>query len=224
MSRRVEILFVITIALLLFMNFQTCKSKHDMKEGYENAIEFVEKENNQLIQEKNLEVYAKEQMRQNLVSERQANSLLKEELKSFKSIQAYIKAEMKTQMKDVLAQYVDGLDTTITVVTKNDETYMKVPRPFIYSDKWTELTGTVTTGGVLIDSLMFINKFDITVGWKRDRWYSKQKPVMEMKSYNPNTSIPYMNNVVIKKPTTPWYTSRAAMFGYGVLAGFIISR
>jgi hypothetical protein len=59
---------------------------------------------------------------------------------------------------------------------------------------------------------------------EKEKWYKKSEPVVEMKSYNPYTSIPYLNNVVVKQPKSHWLLSKPAMFVYGIATGLVISK
>ena len=82
-----------------------------------------------------------------------------------------------------------------------------------------------------IDSLILINKFDATLGWKKPdkafKFLRKSEPVLAFNSYNPYSTAPYINNLVIEDDGTKFgkiLLSRPAFFMYGFLTNSLINK
>ena len=73
-----------------------------------------------------------------------------------------------------------------------------------------------------------INKFDVTIGWKKPdksfKFLRKKIPVVELISYSPYSKINYVNNVVVDDNKSNIFTSKPAMVVYGAAAGYIFAK
>ena len=199
-------------------------------------IKFKDGERNQMKRSLDLKVSETAVMKQNLMSQKVAMEQLEDELKGYKSINAYLKSEVITSVKNLEAKYdednkkqfdgikmKDGKYIHMDDVNKN---FVRVPKTFSYKDDWMALNGTVKKESTNIDSLGIFNKFDAIIGYKKPEgtfgFLKKKSPVVELKSYNPYTKINYVNNVTIKgddNKAKNILLSRPAFFIYGIIGG-----
>lgn len=224
------LLLTALFAFILF--FQKCSHDsmlRDEKNSYNALLEFERKEKDQLIQDKNLQASAIEQMNQNIVSQNEAMRYLGDQVEDYKRLTSYMKAELKTEIKNLKIDFSGGEipptvfnDSCVHVDTVKMN-YTRIPRYFSISDQWSSISGSVDKSGIVFDSISFINKFDVTIG-KKKTGFMKSEPVIELKSYNPYTSIPYVNNIVVTGDKTLWFNTRAAWFGYGFITSFVINK
>lgn len=235
------ILIAIAILMISFIGWREYShysEKKTMAQSYKSVISFNEVEKNQLKNSLDLKVADEFVMKQNLVTEKIAKEELKEELKGYKDLTAYMKSEVITSIKNLEAKYdskdsdpfigIDLLDGDYIHKDDVDKNFVRVPKSFSYNDEWLSFKGTVNRESALLDSLYLLNKFDATIGYVRPdtsfSWFRKKEPVVTLKSYNPYTKIVYVNNVVVnddKGKVGNILLSKPAMLIYGAVAGKI---
>lgn len=239
--------FVVLIALL--MGIQQCnhnQEKFDLKAQYDAEKRFYEQEMLQLMDREKLAVQEAKEMNQNWINEAQARKILEKEYQSFKKIQSQTRAELITRLNNL--EFViqnsfdrehefDGItiinDTCIHKDTVRSH-FVRIPSLFSYKDTagWFSLSGQITKNKtIFIDSLSLLNKFDATIGWKKPdksfKVFRKSEPVIELASYNPYTSIPYINNVVVEDSRSGLgkiFLSQPAIFVYGFITGIFTKK
>ena len=235
---------ILLVAFLMFLfigwrEYSHYSEKQTMAESYKSVINFKDNERNQIKNSLDLKVADEFVMKQNLLTEKIANDELREELKGYKDLTAYMKYEVITSIKNLEAKYdkKDG-DTFKNIKVKDgkyihkdavDKNFVRIPKKFDYEDDWLSFEGTLNKESLVLDSLFLLNKFDATIGYvKQDvkfSWLKKKEPVVSLKSYNPYTKIVYVNNVVIdndKGKVGNVLFSKPAMLIYGFLAGGIL--
>ena len=172
-------------------------------------INYFEMEKEQLIQDRELLVQEVKTINQNVVSSDEEIKKLSKELSDYRVILSYTKAEILSEMKNIEIPYI-VVDKPIyisdTGCTDNKiikEHFIQVPSKVNFSDQWTSFSGTVGRDYFNLDSLSMLNKFDITIGerkvGKKLLVFNKYEPVVDLKSYNPYSSVPYMNNLTVEK-------------------------
>jgi hypothetical protein len=196
----------------------SCNKIAEVSSEYEDQISFLEKENAQLISHRDMAVHESIRMRQHIISQDKAMNLLGKEFESFKKLQSVTKAELLTEIKNVKVPYV------VDTVYNKDTMYIDTTNRFMMNNEWASIDGRVFDNYVFIDSLRFVNKFDVAIGYKKKGLFKKAEPIVQLNSYNPYTTVPYVNNIVVKENKTPWYLSRPAMFVYGVGIGYLINN
>lgn len=219
----------IIFAVLMSVLVTKCSDQYavnSLKEDFVSEKTFLENEKQQLMKERDLAVFDSEVQKQNLISEKKAKELIGEEAEKYKKLHSFVKAELKTVIKGIDAKYRDTVFFMIDrVLEEPEDTNMTfVPKVFHYGDEWVNIDGTVKKRSVAIDSLTMINKFDVTIGWKKDGLFKKSKPVVELKSYNPYTSVPYVNNLVVKEKQKRPFLSKAGIFFTGIIIGILIKK
>lgn len=218
------------IVLSLFL-FQECEHNSDLKRDLESTNNFWETEKEQWISRDSIKTHDIAEMEQNLMSEISARKLLEEEFKRFKEIQSHVRSELITRIDTMFIPYDPDSNNII-----NDYTdcipidtvrkyFLQTPKGVGYNDTWFAFSGTVDSIGLTIDSLSMINKFDVTIGWKKPdkpfKFLRKKQPVVELISYNPYTKVNYVNNIVVDKKESI-FNSKLAYAIYGTAAGIVI--
>jgi len=239
MNKYLTIGLIVVFAVIL--SWRECghaAEKKAQKESYNAVIDFKDGEKAQLKNSLDLKVADNLIMKQNIMSESVAKEQLKEELKGYKDLTAYMKSEVITSIKNLEAQYekidkdpFDGIkiiDGEYIHKDDVDKNFMRTPKTFSYIDDWMAFSGTVNKKSTMLDSLYLLNKFDATIGSKKSEksfsWLRKKEPTVELKSYNPHTKIVYVNNVVVdndKGKVGNILFSKPAMFLYGFIGGGI---
>ena len=139
-----------------------------------------------------------------------------------KSIESQVKVGVSNVVTGKKVVYHDTIEKLVYVDTMDDEIYdegvvfIKVPFTLQYNDTWTLLQATIGEDDFTIDSLITKTDLRVTLGYEKQGWFKSPKPIVEIKSENPNTEINIKSNVVIKEPK-PFYKRT----WFGVLVGSI---
>lgn len=200
-------------------------------------INYFEMEKEQLIQDRELLVQEVKTINQNIVSSDEEIKKLSKELSEYKVILSHTKAEIVSELKNIDIPYIvvdNPIYLSDTGCTSNKivkEFFIQVPSKVNYSDQWTSFNGTLGKDKFTLDSLSMINKFDITIGEKKVGKkllvFNKYEPVVEMKSYNPYSSVPYMNNLTVEKKRNNFggkTIGYAVAFGLGFATSKLVSQ
>ena len=187
--------------------FSQCKRNNQLQQDAESQANFYEAEKNQMINRDTIQAHQIIDMKQNLISEISAREVLEKEFERFKEIQSHVRFESYTKIEtlrvayndpniNILADYTDYIP-----VDSVKKYFIQIPRELKHDDDWFEFYGTVDQDHFMIDSLSFINKFDVTIGKKKsDKSFAflrKKEYTVELVSYNPYTTVPYINNIVV---------------------------
>jgi len=218
------------IVLSLFW-LRECEHSSDLERDLESTNNFWETEKEQMISRDSIHIHDMKEMEQNLMSEVSARILLEEEFERFKEISSHVRTETVTRIDTMFIAFDPDSNNII-----NDYTdcipvdtvrayFIQTPKGVGYADTWFAFSGTVDSIGLTIDSLSMINKFDVTIGWKKPdepfKFLRKKQPVVELVSYNPYTKVNYINNIVVDNKESI-FNSKAAWAIYGATAGVII--
>lgn len=233
-NKILQIVLIVIIILFGYREYQNYVVKKEIAESYNSVIDFKEAEKGQLKNSLDLQVADNFIMKQNVISEQVAKEQFKKELEGYKDITTYMKSEVMTSIKNLEAKYesntnnqFDGIDMKDDYIHKDivDKNFLRIPESFEYKDEWTTINGTVLKKSTLIDSIGVFNKFDAIIGSKKSEksfsWLRKREPVLELKSYNPNTQINYVNNITVdnkKGKVGSVLLSPFAMVAYGFIA------
>jgi len=236
--------FVIT-AMIVMMFWQQCSHINEIKSERSSsisAVDFLKRENTALIQTKNLQAEAMVDMNQSIVTEKTARDILQKDFEEFKSIQSQVKAELLTAIRSVELDYeppsFEGIFDGIAFQSRNcinkdtvDKYFLRIPRKIVIdTSQWMEFYATIGKEFVL-DSMKIVNKIDATLGFKKPekkfKFLRRAEPVLAFNSYNPYSSVPYVNNLVVEEVGTKFgkiLNSRAAWFMYGFGANTLINK
>lgn len=192
----------------------------------------MEKEKEQMIQSNGLLVQEISVVNQNLVSSTKKVKELSQQFDNYKKIQSHVKAEILSKIEGIVIPvvtvdkpiYLSDTGCTDNKIIK--EHFIQIPSKVNFSDTWISFNGTIGKQ-FTIDSLFMINKFDVTIGekkvGKKMLIFNDYEPIVELKSYNPYTTIPYVNNIIVEekrgkiiKPIT--------LIAVGFATGFLIRR
>jgi len=220
MKFEIKISQILPWVLFLLMAFMYGKSHFDkinLEREVVSVKNFLEEEKNQSISRDSIHAEEIKIMKQNIVEEKTARALLEEEYERFKSIESHVRFESITLVDSVFIPF-----------TKTDtlKEYSDCGGDLAFNDGWMNLDAEVDSSGLHIDSLSFINKFDITIGRKKsDKPFSflrKKEYTVELISYNPHTQVNYVNNIIVDEGNNiKPLRSKLAIFIYGVTAGAI---
>ena len=158
-----------------------------------------------------IKIDSSREYRQNqlLSSERNARILAEDEAKRFKRISQVTKLQLEVVHDTILAEYTD-----------TDTIYKAVPigTEFAYETKWDTIQGKVDSTGISITkNVINLGELTTIVGYEKQGFLKKSKPVVLVTTENPSVRITSMSNVVVKQPKP----KRLAWFGSGVVVGFI---
>lgn len=205
----------------------------DMERDHLSEISFWENELTQSISRDSIVAQDFVEMNQNLMSEKKAREILQEEFDRFKKISAHVRFESQTRIDTLRIRY-DHYDTIIL----NDYTdyvpidtvkkyFIQIPKKVSFKDQWMSLNATVDTV-FQMDSMKFMNKFDVTIGYKKPdkpfKFLRKKEPVVELISYSPYTSVNYVNNITVEDKKSSIFLSPVATAIYGIGIGFGIGK
>lgn len=225
-----DILIVILSIVIVFLALTSGKDNGDS--DYFSLISYMEKEKEQMIQSNGLLVQEISIVNQNLVSSTKKIKELSQEFDNYKKVQSHVKAEILSKIEGIVLPVIT-IDNPIylpdTGCTDNKiikEKFIQIPSKVNFNDTWISFNGTIGKQ-FTIDSLSIINKFDVTIGEKKVGKkllvFNKYEPIVELKSYNPYTTIPYVNNIIVEekkgkiiKPIT--------LIAVGFATGFLIRK
>ena len=238
-----KIVYIFSALVILFVYIYSMSVKNDqIKEqrvNYTSMMSYKDSENNRLIRSNDLKAAVIMKSSQNTISMSLAMEEFSNELEGFKRAQSLVKSEILTEIKGLSIGFENGpgefsgiqlVDSMYVHVDTVSKYFIRTPKKVKYSDDWVSFDATVNKEFTL-DSLSLINKFDITIGSKKQdkplSFLRKREPVVEMKSYNPYSSIPYINNVVFKddkKGAAKVALSKPAFFVYGFISSTVLNK
>jgi len=215
-SRTIPWVLLIIMAL---MYFNSLSNNADLEREIVSVKTFLEAEKDQLISRDSINAVETKNIQQNLVEEKTARILLAEEYNRFKSIKSHVRFESVTV-----------IDSVFIPITRTDtlKEYSDCGGDLALNDGWMNFSGEVDSSGLHIDSLSFINKFDVTIGKKKSdkpfAFLRKKEYTVELISYNPYTEINYVNNIVVDDGSkNKIFNSKPAFMVYGGIIGTIIA-
>jgi folylpolyglutamate synthase/dihydropteroate synthase len=159
--------------------------------------------------------------KQNILTLKDALALEKiEKEKYMKSVQAQAKLGLQNTVSGKTVTYHDTVERLVYVDTSYDglyddtSVYIKVPLKLEYSDSWNLFQGTLGEEEFFIDSIMVRNELRLTIGYEKQGLFKEPKPVVEVKSSNPEAEVTIIDNVIIDKPE-PFYKKT----WFGIIVG-----
>jgi len=112
------------------------------------------------------------------------------------------------------------VDTTIK--------YMEIPVGIRYEDQWVNLHATVDYPTPIFDTVGFLSKPEITIGWQKQGFLKKPERTVFYTNENPYVTVIDMRNVVIEEPKKWWQTDVAKVGGgiiaFEILRNLLISK
>ena len=86
----------------------------------------------------------------------------------------------------------------------------------VYKSSWDEewSKGSIVASKDSIKRDIFVrNEFEITQGWKKEKWYKKKTPVVNIKNLNPNTETEELRSFVVEQDKKRIGVGLGAMYG-----------
>ncbi len=233
-----------SIALMLLQHCHYGANIRNQQSEHDAIMSFEENEKNALIKDNNLKAQEIVKMEQNIVSERVAKEYVEKQFDGFRKIQSYMRVELLKSIKGIAIPFnedpanefngIDLVDSSFVRIEDVEKNFMRVPKTIsFYDEPWIQFDGKIVSawGGFEIDSLNVIDKLDAVFGYKKPdkkfKFFRRAKPVLELKSYSPYSSVPYVNNLTVKDNRSgleKLLTSRAACFAYGFGVNTLIQK
>ena len=158
--------------------------------------------------------------RQNIMNlEDDIKSGLLEKERYMKNIKSQTRIETTTIIQEKLIPYHDTVEVYFDTVDKRY--WVKTPAPIRYQDSFNLLSGKFTKDGFKLDTLETKNEFRVSIFDKKNGFFKKPTPVVEIKSNNPNTKTTNIKNVTIEQKK-PFYTKWWFVGSVGVLLGYFV--
>jgi hypothetical protein len=216
-TRLLQRLLIIALLLLLILGLGTCygyiKERAAQSELSDLQSELLAKDQRfiEKIKQDSTKEYRQNQL---LSSERNARILAEDDAKRFKRLSQVTKLQLKVVHDTILATYTD-----------TDTIYKAVPigAEFAYETKWDTIQGKVDSTGILITkNVTNLGELTTIVGYEKQGFLKKSKPVVLVTTENPSVRITSMSNVVVKQPKPKrlaWLISGIAV---GVAGGIFL--
>jgi len=139
-----------------------------------------------------------------------------EKEKWMKKAKSQQKVRTITQVDSVKIPYEVEKIVYVDSNTFDTSFFVKTPIPINYNDTWNFFSGRVLKDGFMIDSMGSINKYRITIASKKQGFFKKPIPIVEVKNENPKTRVNEISNVQIEDKK-PFYQRWLFAFGLGGL-------
>jgi hypothetical protein len=178
--------------------------KFDLKN--EKFVEKINKDGNKLVQQQQIILNQKDAI---------SNHLL--HISDLKKVKSQVRIQTQFKIDSVFIPY--EVTKEITKHTR-DTCYLYGEKKFRLINEHYSLIGNVKQDGVLIDSVIFNNKSNITIGNKSKGFFKRSEPIVQIDYTNPYISTTSMENIVIKNELK-WYERKGLYFGTGLIAGII---
>jgi hypothetical protein len=215
--RLMQRLLIIMGLVIVILGFGTCygvlkeRANSSLIEDLEGELiakdqRFIEK-----IKQDSTREYTQNQL---LSTERDARILAEDKAKRFKKISQVTKVNVKVVHDTILAEY-----------TNTDTIYKAVPigTEFSYETKWDTIQGKVDSTGIAITkNVTNLGELTTIVGYEKQGFLKKSKPVVLVTTENPSVRITGMSNVVVKQPKPKrlaWLISGIAI---GITGGILL--
>lgn len=230
----IVLLILIVIGSTFFMS-----KLNSSEENYNSIVRYMENEKDQLIQSNDLVVAEMKTINQNIISSDDKIKELSDELSDYKKINSYTKAELLTEIRGIEINYtaptpgVDYVyvpDTNCVPIDSLNKYYAQMPKKVEYKDDWMKFNATAGINSFTLDSMSMINKFDVVIGervtGKRFLIFNKKEPTVDLRSYNPYTGIPYLNNITVAEngKTSGKILSYLGVFTAGMITNQLIKQ
>lgn len=224
-------------ALLILLALQKCSKDseiNDLISDKDKVTSFYHDRDSVNLAKINSQAQDIVSMKQSIVDDKVVTESLKKELKGYKEA-SLVETRIVTRIDSfrILLHDTVVVDSARLAALNCEyadsllKEFKKKQKFFTFSDNWFTMSGKSSYKEVSFDSLTFKNEFDVILGYKREKWYKRSYPVVELKSYNPYSKITYVNNIVVKDKRSKFektMLSKPAMLVYGLIAGIIITK
>lgn len=221
----------VVILLLRECHHSSELSKKDS--DFQKMEDFHSLRDSQNLAKINSKVADSVKMSQTIVEYENLSNRLKNELDKYKEGASMVETVIETRVDSILITsndtvFIDSARLSSCLYADSLIKEFKKKKIFFnFKDEWITLNGYHTYKDILLDSINIRNEFDVILGYKREKWYARRNPVVELKSYNPNSEVVYINNIVTKDKKTMFqkvFNSKPAYLVYGILVGSIINK
>jgi hypothetical protein len=185
-----------------------------------STIDSLKVLNGEIVQEISADGRYMATQRQNIMDlESALKSGLIEKERYMKNIKSQTKIVTKTLVQEKLVSYHDTVEVFFDTLDKRY--WVKTPAPVRYFDSFNLISGKVTKDGFQLDTLETLNEFRVSIFDKKQGFFKKAIPVVEIKSNNPNTKVDKIKNVTIERKS-PFFTKWWFIGSVGILLGHFL--
>lgn len=207
----ITLILLVTIAI---MWLRSCNEFESRINDLHNSYSY--KESMHLNNESTLKRTINEQgdelitQKQLLLTKKEALKMAIIENSKLKNVKSEVKINTVTEIKEVFIQTTDTLQGD------------SVKKIFRANNKWYGINGHVLSNGIMFDSVYFNNEIVTTIGFKKDGFFKRPYPVVEVVNKNPYSRIDEVYNVVIKERKKRFYETTGFKVGVGIIGGFYL--
>jgi hypothetical protein len=134
-------------------------------------------------------------------------------IKDLKKVSSQVRIKTETRVDSIFVPFVKT--DTIKI---NSENF--VPQRFSLTNQHYSFDGVTKIDGILLDSVSFNGGLDVTIGYKKEGFFKKAKPIVAVDYDNPYINTTSLQNIVIKEDKK-WYQKNGTWFGIGIGIGVI---
>ena len=197
------------VVLLLLLSLRNCSknienrqsdtvSKEEYLKGKQKFESIINEKNQQLTSQKQVLINKDKDFEKLLLG----NTTLKR-------LVSQTKFETETVIPTTIIEYKDRVEY---IMNDFDTVGLKFGSELSKEDEWFSFSGQLEKSGFKLDSLSVRNKYVVTVGTKREKWFKSKETYVEIFNENPYTRTISMNNIkVIEKKK--WWNSGWVKFG-----------
>ncbi len=235
--KHVPYIVILVLLVALYFSIDGCSSAQQNFVDEVSRNQFLSKRDSVNLKKIEMQANVISTMKQNVMSEKAAKKLLKEELEGYKRVNSFLEAKVVNKINNLsvdLKSPPEGTFSGIEIDTSGlihkdtvDKYFLRTPSAFNYSDDWASINGFVERDSVDFNEISFTNELDVTIGRKKGTLFKKGDYVVDFKSYSPYANVPYVNNVVVKENKTTFekiFLSRPACFVYGLVVGRVTTN
>jgi hypothetical protein len=155
-----------------------------------------------------------------ILSQKDAIRLGVLEIDKLKKVKSQVRTVTKIKVDSFFVEFHDTLLLKDTIYPKG---FLAVPKRFKYAEQYFNFDGIVLTDKLLVDSFKLHNEMKLTIANKRNGFFNKSTPVVQLENSNPYINTLDMNNVVIKKDKK-FFDRKVFWVGVGILGTYIIVK
>lgn len=221
-----EIVFIIVILILCYLQFKSCKVEREYRE-FTQLTELKFKENNAKLFDAEKRIYRGDII---ITENNKYIQQLLDTIDHIKKIKSITKVVVETKIDSILVPF--EVEVPVHIMPDGSK-WLEVPLRFSKVDDWYSISGSVQTHGIVFDSLTYKNDFSITTGtedhgnWLKNT-FKRNNTVVQIKDNNPYSFTKTLHQTVIKSKKRRFHLIAGGGYGLngtmnvGVYAGYSI--
>jgi len=207
---------LIIVALIILLILLVCGwwNKYVQLSDYQNQLTKFELSEQKFIEKNNENGEKIIEQEQLILTQKQAIAHQLIEIDNWKKIKSKVIIRTNTLIDSVLIPFTDTIIDTIWH-TDSLNNFISIPKNFELINPHYTINGKVLKNGVQLDTFALFNKSEITIGYKKNGFFKKSLPIVELKNSNPYILTDQLNNVIIND-NKKWWQKNSTWFTIGV--------